>query len=76
MRCFAPFQAVITFSLADLFLELKALYYRRSEVQNMGGVKMTFHKFIKSHFYGTAYKLLYAVIFYLVVLFAIRFIQY
>jgi hypothetical protein len=38
MRCFAPFQAVITFSLADLFLELKALYYRHSEVQNMGGV--------------------------------------
>lgn len=30
MRCFAPIQAVITFSLADLFLELKALYYRRS----------------------------------------------
>lgn len=50
MRCFAPIQAVITFSLADLFLELKAMYYRRSKVQNMGGVKMTFHKFIKGSF--------------------------
>ncbi len=58
MRCFAPIQAVITFSLADLFLDLKTLYYRHSEVQNMGGVKMTFHKITKSHFYGTAYKLL------------------
>lgn len=58
MRCFAPFQAVITFSLADLFSELRALDYRHSKVQNMGRVKMTFHKFIKSHFYGTVYKML------------------
>jgi len=50
MRCFAPIQAVITFSLADLFLELKTLDYRHSEVQNMGGVKMTFRKFIKESF--------------------------
>jgi hypothetical protein len=58
MRCFAPIQTVIPYNLADLFLELKALDYRRAEVQNMGEVKMTFHKFTKSHFYGTAYKLL------------------
>lgn len=47
MRCFAPIQAVVTFSLAGLFLELKALYYRYSEVQNMGGRNLTFLSFNK-----------------------------
>jgi len=42
MRCFAPIQAVITFSLAGLFLKFKALDYRHLKLQNMCGIKMTF----------------------------------